>query len=76
MGFLYSASREGFEMTVIHSNFLQRLSKQFLLRDRNVKRSFYTATRKRTENDSGVSFSSFFIEKKVIGQREVIFSHC
>ena len=45
MGFLYSASREGFEMTVIHSNFLQRLSKQFLLRDRNVKRSFYTAGR-------------------------------
>ena len=45
MGFLYSASREGFEMTVIHSNFLQRLSKQLLLRDRNVKRSFYRAGR-------------------------------
>lgn len=28
-----------------NSNFLQRLSKQFLLRDRNVKRSFYRAGR-------------------------------
>ena len=38
LGFLYSASREGLEMTVI-----QRLSKQSLLRDRNSKRSFYIA---------------------------------